>query len=293
MTASAASSRRTRRSGRGRADGADLVDPELRRDRRLRRASATGFGDDWLRIGGRKLFSDGSMGAGTAAFFDPYTDDPATSGLLIHDPDSARAADLRRRCRAASSWSSTPSAIGRTRSCSTSSSGCAPSAATATGRPRIEHAQVVRPTDQARFQALGVIASLQPSHCIDDMRWAEARIGTARCAIAYNVKSFVDAGARSRVRHRLVRRAARPDARSLRRRHATVPRRHAARWLVSGGAHHARAGGRVLHAGSAYAEFAEDRKGRLKRRIAGRPGRAVARHLRGPAARDPRRPGRS
>ena len=41
---------------------------------------ATGFGDDWIRIGGIKLFADGSMGSGTAAFFEPYTDDPSTTG---------------------------------------------------------------------------------------------------------------------------------------------------------------------------------------------------------------------
>ncbi|HEV3485046.1 MAG TPA: amidohydrolase, partial [Vicinamibacterales bacterium] len=53
---------------------------------------ATGFGDDWLRIGGIKLFADGSMGSGTAAFFDPYADDPSTSGLLLQSPDALRKA---------------------------------------------------------------------------------------------------------------------------------------------------------------------------------------------------------
>ncbi len=47
----------------------------------------TGFGDDWLRIGGVKLFADGSMGSGTAAFFAPYADDPSTAGLLIQPAD--------------------------------------------------------------------------------------------------------------------------------------------------------------------------------------------------------------
>ena len=62
-------------------------------------------------------------------------------------------------------------------------------------RPRIEHAQVVRAEDLPRFKATGAIASIQPSHCIDDMRWAEQRIGPARAARAYNFKSFTDAGA--------------------------------------------------------------------------------------------------
>ena len=40
-----------------------------------------------LRYGGTKLFSDGSMGSATAAFFEPYADDGSTAGLLMHDPD--------------------------------------------------------------------------------------------------------------------------------------------------------------------------------------------------------------
>jgi predicted amidohydrolase YtcJ len=157
-------------------------------------ALSTGHGDDWLRIGGRKFFTDGSMGASTAAFFEPYSDDASTSGLLIHDPDrleqlivdadadgfqpvvhaigdraNAIVLDIFERLRAL------PRARRR-------------------WRPRIEHAQVVRPEDRARFRSLDVIASIQPSHCIDDMRWAEARIGGERSAHAYNVRSFVDAG---------------------------------------------------------------------------------------------------
>ena len=111
----------------------------------------TGFGDDWLRIGGMKLFADGSMGSGTAAFFEPYADDPSTSGLLIQSPaalekamfdaDAAgfqldRARDRRSRER---------------RSCSTSSRSCSRRAAARDRRPRIEHAQVVRDAGQARF----------------------------------------------------------------------------------------------------------------------------------------------
>jgi predicted amidohydrolase YtcJ len=53
---------------------------------------------------------------------------------------------------------------------------------------------VVRREDLKRFAPLGVIASVQPSHCIDDMRWAAKRIGEKRCALAYRVRSFLDAG---------------------------------------------------------------------------------------------------
>ena len=54
----------------------------------------------------------------------------------------------------------------------------------------------MRDADKPRFHALDVIASIQPSHCIDDMRWAEQRIGPDRVKMAYDFKSFADAGAR-------------------------------------------------------------------------------------------------
>ena len=47
-------------------------------------------------------------------------------------------------------------------------------------RLRIEHAQVVRKADVERFARAGVIASMQPSHAVDDMRWTEARVGPDR-----------------------------------------------------------------------------------------------------------------
>ena len=159
-------------------------------------ASGTGHGDDWLRIGGRKFFSDGSMGASTAAFFEPYADDPGTRGLLIHDPER-----LEQLVAAADADGFQPvvHAIGDRANTLVldiyerlhAARGNRPG-----WRPRLEHAQVIRPEDIARFTPLRVIASIQPSHAIDDMRWAEARIGRARCAQAYNVRSFIDAGAR-------------------------------------------------------------------------------------------------
>ena len=47
-------------------------------------------------------------------------------------------------------------------------------------RPRIEHAQILDALDIPRFAALGVIASVQPTHCTSDMPWAPARLGAAR-----------------------------------------------------------------------------------------------------------------
>jgi predicted amidohydrolase YtcJ len=135
------------------------------------------------------------MGSATAAFFEPYTDDPQTSGLLIYDPNRLEQLILE---TAASGQQPVVHAIGDRANAivldlfERLASRCDWSRL----RPRIEHAQVVRPEDRARFRALGVIASIQPSHCIDDMRWCEDRIGRARSAIAYNVRAFVDDGVR-------------------------------------------------------------------------------------------------
>jgi len=63
-------------------------------------------------------------------------------------------------------------------------------------RWRIEHAQHLRPEDFARFAQLGVIASVQPYHAIDDGRWAEKRIGHERAKTTYAFRTFLDHGVR-------------------------------------------------------------------------------------------------
>ncbi len=153
----------------------------------------SGLGDDWIRIGAIKILSDGSMGAGTAAFFDPYADEPTTSGLLLYPVeeinrmiDEADAAGFQLAVHAIGDRANAlvldafeKAAAARPR---------------ADRRFRIEHAQVVRKADLPRYAKLRVVASIQPSHCIDDMRWAPRRIGALRCRLAYNFKSFLDAG---------------------------------------------------------------------------------------------------
>jgi predicted amidohydrolase YtcJ len=63
-------------------------------------------------------------------------------------------------------------------------------------RWRIEHAQHIRPQDFDDFARLGVIASVQPYHAIDDGRWAEKRIGRERCKTTYAFRTFLDHGVR-------------------------------------------------------------------------------------------------
>ncbi|MGE0454712.1 MAG: amidohydrolase [Vicinamibacteria bacterium] len=153
----------------------------------------SGLGDDWIRVGALKILSDGSMGAGTAAFYEPYADEPGTRGLLLY-PE----AELGRLILEADAagFQLAVHAIGdRANALVLDAFEQAVAQNGARERRfRIEHAQVVRREDLARYKALGVVASIQPSHCIDDMRWAEKRIGRERCRLAYNFRSFTAAG---------------------------------------------------------------------------------------------------
>ena len=63
-------------------------------------------------------------------------------------------------------------------------------------RHRVEHAQLVHPDDQPRFARLGVIASMEPPHAVEDMAWAEERVGKARAAYGYAWRTLRKKGAR-------------------------------------------------------------------------------------------------
>lgn len=154
-----------------------------------------GRGDDFLRIGGLKAFMDGSLGSHTAAFFEPFTDAPDDRGILV--------SDLDKLAQAATGADSAGlqlfvHAIGD--SAIASLLDIFESVASANGirdrRPRIEHAQHIRPSDVPRFARDGVIASMQPYHAIDDGRWAEKVIGAERIKTTYAFRSLLDSGAR-------------------------------------------------------------------------------------------------
>lgn len=151
------------------------------------------FGDEWIRIGSLKAFADGSLGSSTALFFEPFTSDPSTRGLpsdilldgrlekwaleadkaglqlsihAIGDSANSLILDLFEKITKTNpKWDR---------------------------RFRIEHAQHIHPKDFKRFAELGVIASVQPYHAIDDGRWAESRIGRERCKTTYAFKTFLD-----------------------------------------------------------------------------------------------------
>lgn len=153
----------------------------------------TGLGDDWIRLGALKVLSDGSIGSATAALFEPFTDNPKSTGLLLHSPP-----ELERLIREADAagFQLAVHAIGdRANSLVLDAF---EKAVRANGprdrRFRVEHAQHVSDQDVARYRALGVVASVQPSHCIDDMRFVEKHIGRERLRDSYRWASFLAAG---------------------------------------------------------------------------------------------------
>jgi predicted amidohydrolase YtcJ len=154
------------------------------------------FGSSYLRIGALKTFADGSLGSGTAYFFDPYSDDPSNSGLLgTQMQPLSRVQDWMTQADAAGLQLCTH-AIGD-RAISTVLDLYTEVVKTNRGmerRFRIEHAQHMAEKDFARFAQLDVIASVQPYQAIDDGRWAETRIGHDRASRTYAFRTFLNHG---------------------------------------------------------------------------------------------------
>jgi predicted amidohydrolase YtcJ len=160
----------------------------------LRRA----FGDPYLRVGAFKSFADGSVGSRTAYFFQPFDDDPTNRGLLASEMQPlSRARERMQRADAAGLQLCTH-AIGDAGISTILDlyAGIAAQDGPRDRRWRIEHAQHMAAADFARFAALGVIASVQPYHAIDDGRWVEGRIGHDRSSRTYAFRTFLDHGVR-------------------------------------------------------------------------------------------------
>jgi len=153
-----------------------------------------GTTDPWLRTGALKGFLDGALGTHTAALMAPYTDDPSTSGMLIYEPEKLKAMTIERDRLA---FQIAFHAIGDKANhlaldAFESLSRVNPPR---DRRDRIEHAQVLTPEDIERFGALHIIASMQPCHETNDLRWAEQRLGPERSKGAYAWNSLQKAGA--------------------------------------------------------------------------------------------------
>jgi predicted amidohydrolase YtcJ len=157
--------------------------------------AARGRGDAWLRIGALKGFADGSLGSHTAAMLAAFTDAPGDTGFFVSTPRDLYA------------WTSGADAAGLhvlvhaigDRAIRTQLDVFARVASENGQRDRrfrVEHAQHVAPADIPRFAQLGVVASMQPYHAIDDGRWADRVIGAERARTTYAFRSLRDAGVR-------------------------------------------------------------------------------------------------
>lgn len=152
-----------------------------------------------LRLGALKGYIDGSLGSRTAALIEPYADDSHNTGIPRHTPEELTkmiverdAADFQIALHAIGDRANRMALDGfetadkrRYYEALTCSLRSPREYLDYKPRHRIEHAQVVAPSDFARFRDLGVIASMQPSHAISDKRWAQDRLGEYRVQGAY------------------------------------------------------------------------------------------------------------
>lgn len=161
--------------------------------------------DLMLHTGMLKGFMDGSLGSRTAALLEPYSDDPGNSGLPQYAQEQLNRMTVE---RAAAGFQAGFHAIGEKGSAmALEAFGLAMDVAkkqgfpTPSGQPldfrfRIEHDQVIAPEQFAKYKASHVIASVQPSHLLTDMNWAEARIGAQRAKHSYPWAEFQQNGVR-------------------------------------------------------------------------------------------------
>jgi len=146
--------------------------------------------DPMLHTGFLKGFMDGSLGSRTAAMKAPFSDDAGNTGLAQYTQDQLNKMVVE---RAKAGFQIGFHAIGDKAAAMALDAFDQPGVSK-TARNRIEHAQVVDPADIPRFKRLGIIASMQPNHLLTDMNWAEARLGPKRAAYSYAWKAFLDAG---------------------------------------------------------------------------------------------------
>ncbi len=152
-----------------------------------------GYGDGKLTIRAIKLYADGALGSRGAALIEHYSDDPTNRGLTMISENEME--NLAKQA-SAKGYQVCVHAIGDRANYialnvieKLSKDNALPDS-----RFRIEHAQVIAPSDISRFKALDVLPSMQPVHATSDMDWAESRLGPERVKGAYAWKSLINSG---------------------------------------------------------------------------------------------------
>ncbi|KAJ6476492.1 amidohydrolase family-domain-containing protein [Mycena vitilis] len=142
-----------------------------------------------------KIFADGALRTGGSALYEPYTDNPSTSGFMRLEPQ-VLFEFIPRFLR--DGWQVNVHAIGdRANGIVLDAFEASLKGVNVTAlRPRLEHAQLMTKADMKRLGSLGVIASVQPTHAISDMWYAQDRLGPERVKGLYAFRSLIDSGAR-------------------------------------------------------------------------------------------------
>ena len=150
-----------------------------------------------LNVRAVKMFADGALGSRGAALLADYSDEPGNRGLLVTAPEALEATT---KAAVQAGFQPCTHAVGdraNRQMLDIYERVEAEVPGMRALRPRIEHAQILASPDVPRFAALGVIASMQPTHCTSDMPWAPARLGAARVAEeAYVWQKLLKSGAR-------------------------------------------------------------------------------------------------
>jgi hypothetical protein len=175
----------------------NINDPFIHHAHGLRLRS--GFGNDWLRIGGLKIFADGALGTRTAWMIAPYEGEPGNVGVVVTDPEemAALVSEASQQGMAATIHAIGDKAVHEVLNVYAAvrreerERGIHPSER----RHRIEHVQVIHPEDVRRLAELDLIASMQPIHATSDYPMADKYWG-GRNRYAYNPRVQLDSGAR-------------------------------------------------------------------------------------------------
>lgn len=146
-----------------------------------------------IRLRGIKLYADGALGSRGAALLEPYADKPGWRGLIRTPPDEMIA--WMRKAKAAGAQVATHAIGDRGNRTALDAIAAVLGPDRTDRRWRIEHAQTLSPQDLPRFAAMGVTASMQPSHAIGDLYFAPARLGRERLKGAYAWRSLLKSGA--------------------------------------------------------------------------------------------------
>lgn len=170
------------------SDDASLIDAHLRR------GIVDGAYDGRLWTRAIKMFADGALGSRGAALLAPYADDPKNLGLIVTPP--AHVAQVTEKALGAG-FQVCVHAIGDRANrmvLDAYEAALRRTGSSSDPRLRIEHVQVIASDDLPRLARLGIIPSIQTTHQISDMAWAEARLGPERILGAYAWRSLLDTG---------------------------------------------------------------------------------------------------